>query len=529
MNYYDPITGYYYQQQPLSQQYDSYYDNPATPYDPVLFGYPYNLASPQSTEAFQHQLPDWAQVETQRPLRYYPGVDFVTHPLDPHYDAMDGRTVLIGSAHNRKQSEKNNGNGPKRNPITKPKETVDVYVGETFVQQVPLRLLTRFSRAAAAVFPRQQNDNKTNTGGVLTGEKKQWADGEDDGNLDVKQLAAQVEKLPPITGKAVQHPVIDKGVSGGVETDVQSAESSKTAQARADEEPVAKKATAPNQNVFILGFEGKEPPLPAAVRNCLDWMNLNKFVHGNEKLADFHVPEQASLKKLINIYVATLSLELRPFPNHLQRILFEFVTQIPTTADELQYIKQRLPPCALLTRVFTSCIDHEAQGSYDADELKKLQEAVAADSYLFGRFRGIRSKRSQEAKQAGAKKSMQETWNALDAEIDAEGGGPSAGASREFERSTAVNGQGGGRRTQHPRRQQEGKGKVTADTESKEKRGATAKGSAKGKAEQTATPKPAEEPKPKADRWLEAERKAAENAKKSGGGKGDGGASTSSA
>ncbi|KAK5133244.1 hypothetical protein LTR08_008079 [Meristemomyces frigidus] len=407
---------------------------------------------------------------------------------------MDRTSLKIGyavGAKGKARQEASAANALLRRPNFPPREIVDVYAGNIFVQQMPLRLLTRFSTVAAEAFPRPKIESEEGKGKGKAksvsdadepDKKKSWAEDDED-TVDVSELTKQV-------------------MSTGQDAKGSNAESSKAAQGDEEAQISTHAAAIPVKRVLILQIDEVSPP---------NWMHLNKLVHGSQRLSTFHLRPEEETASLVNTYAAALSLGMRPFPLILQDLLRELVTVEPPTAERLRYFYDRLPECTVLTRIITSTIEHWEKGHYTEDQAEAIHELVAADDWLNQRFKEIQDARSARRKENSARRKMMSGWAELEKGLKDENAGLAPGVTARS--TTASNfsgaGQGAGRQRQRPRRQQQGNVKTATDTTGntsntgKETKGGTTSG---GQAPKTA--------KPKADRFNEAERRAEEAAGK---------------
>ncbi|KAK4546570.1 hypothetical protein LTR36_001787 [Oleoguttula mirabilis] len=459
-----------------------FYDQgyPPASYEPRLFGHPHKESTQQQgAEPFWYQHPEWIQPGHQ--LFYYPGFgQYFTHPINFN-PTMDTKTTYIGSGVNRKgtDGEKLNADGSRYKPKPKP-EMVEIYIGDTFVKQMQLRTVTRFSTLASETFPRPntvESRPKSSTEESSEAEdgsaSKKWAD-DKGGKVNVKKLTEEIKNLPmPSDDKLeAKNPTTTNKLEAKNPTSTDSTGSDKAEKAgktpatvpmsMAHKGPEAAKSTKkfapPQKKALILGDAELALPNLAAVRTCLDWMNDNQIVHGNQKLRDFHVPEGAPLNSLVNMYQAALCLGMRPFPRHLEDIIKEIVTDSPPTADMLHYMYERLPVCPVLTRIMTSCIQHEEKRHYNQEDFKAIQALVAGDEWLSARFEEIQSSRIARRKEQSGKKRMESGWAALEKDLEAEKDGLGARMAGRIGQTSATTdkgvGQGSGR--QRNRRQQKG-------------------------------------------------------------------------
>lgn len=299
-------------------------------------------------------------------------------------------------------------------------EPIEVYSGSVYVGEMPLHLLTRFSKVAAGAFPRSKKDANTT---VTTTEDK---DTETSGK----------RKL-----------ILDHG-------------------------------------------SGVDPPTSASVLICLEFMQSNKSVGRTQILRPFHLPAEASIQTLLNVYSAVLALGLRPFPRALEDILCNHVTANKPTAEALQSFYHSLPEGKLLTRTLTSIVEKQMDGQYSVEEDTALTDLINSDDYLSHRINGIRSSRIRQRRNADYTAKMKMGWDSVEAE--ATSGATSFDRVNISRADTAIHGKTSGH--------------------SRQKAKAGGKGS-KTKSKTSEPKEPPNTPQANADRPEEAKRRAEEAAK----------------
>ncbi|KAK5127938.1 hypothetical protein LTR85_005055 [Meristemomyces frigidus] len=472
-----------YRHQPLNPNfvYNPFY--PAASYDPRLFGHPHEELATQVTDTFWHQYPEWTQPGYH--LYYYP--EFNQYFPSPIYSTgdMDTKITYIGKNTNQKaiNGDKQKGDGPKFTPRPKP-ELVEIYIGDTFVRQMKLHTLTRFSSLAAETFPRPKTEVKkavkAGTEASSDAEEgsasKKWAD-DKGGKIDLEKATEQVNGLSlTSTGEGeTKKSATTDGAGGGKGSKMPATVPVHMAHKGSEAAKSAKKSALPTpptqKEVLILGDAELLLPDLHAVRMCLEWMIENQGVHGDQRLADFHIADGAPVKALISMYQAALCLGMRPFPRHLEDILKEIVTDSPPTADMLRFAYDRLPECPVLTRIITSSIQHEEKRHYTEEEHKLIQELVAGDDWLNKRFTQITDARIARRRENSGRRRMEAGWAAMEKSLEAEEGGPGPRMpGRAGQPATAmgrVAGPGdGGKRNQRGEKSGE-KGKVGAGKDTK--------------------------------------------------------------
>ncbi|KAI6832985.1 hypothetical protein KC332_g3041 [Hortaea werneckii] len=254
-------------------------------------------------------------------------------PSNDH--VMDIATVKIGrevGGHKAKEQGRQLKHAQRMKVQQEKNEPIEVYSGSNYVAEMPLHVLTRFSKIAAGAFPRSKTDPNTT---VTTTEDK-----------DTKT-----------SGKRML--ILDHG-------------------------------------------SGVRPPTNAAVLICLDYMHNNKSVGREQILQAFHIPAEASILTLLNVYAAVLALGLRPFPNTLEKILCNYVTANKPTAEVLEYFYQRLPEGKLLTRTITSIVEKQIDEQYSIEENKALTDLIDRDDYLTRHKDGMGSVEAEATSQGAS-------------------------------------------------------------------------------------------------------------------------------
>ncbi|KAI7210613.1 hypothetical protein KC333_g8139 [Hortaea werneckii] len=270
-------------------------------------------------------------------------------------------------------------------------EPIEVYSGSTYVAEMPLHLLTRFSKVAAGAFPRSKNDS--NTTATPTEDKDTETSGK--------------RKL-----------ILDHG-------------------------------------------SGVEPPTSTSVVICIDYMHENKSVSREQILGAFHIPAEASIQTLLNVYSAVLALGLRPFPRTLEDILCNHVTANKPTAEALQSFYHHLPEGKLLTRILTSIVEKQMDEQYSVEENTALTDLINSDDYLIYRINGIRSSRIRQRRNADYAAKMKMGWDSVEAEA------ASAGTPLDHANLLRIDTGAHGKRNSHGRQKAKVGGKGSKTNKSK--------------------------------------------------------------
>ncbi|KAI7279849.1 hypothetical protein KC345_g5126 [Hortaea werneckii] len=261
--------------------------------------------------------------------------------------------------------------------------------------------------------------------------------------------------------------------------------------------PVDKDTETLGKRKLILDHRsGIEPPTIAAVLICLDYMHNNKSVGREQILLAFHIPAEASILTLLNVYSAVLALGLRPFPHTLGKILCNHVTANKPTAKVLEYFYQRLPEGKLLTRTLTSIVEKQIDEQYSVEENTALTDLIDRDDCLTRRINGIRSSRIRQRRNADYAAKMKMGWDSVEAEATSQGASLAHFGPARIHTAAHVKVEGHGPQ----KAKADGNGSKTKSKRSKAKQSSTT-------------------PRPEADHFQGAERRT-EEADKAGNGKG---------
>ena len=382
-------------------------------YDPFLFGHPHDLAEPQFTEPFWQQYPSWTQAHQPPSSQIYP-----TTFYDPRFlTTMDSETVYIGKNTRNGHKKMNSGNGPNHggkgkaphNQTLKPKGKVDVYIDDAFIQDMPLGTLVRFSKTAAAAFPKPGPVKEVETGKGAETTPHDWAEDEEK-SVDVEKLTAEVGKLNTSSNaaKASTSKAAEKSAANTV-----------------DEATTKHSNKELNLNLDTLWFQ----PSVEAFDFVFKWMHMAKNARPGEQPLDYGVPqpEKLSLEKLFDMYAAALCLDLRPFPHKHRHDLMTRVTEKKILLADLQYVHEHLPvDDPVMTRLITSFYENkDARNSYYVKaEIDLIEQYVCeVDPQLCSRFKEIgdaRQEKTQARRRRKGENRMQQLAEGLEASEFAE-------------------------------------------------------------------------------------------------------------
>ncbi|KAK1088269.1 hypothetical protein LTR33_000645 [Friedmanniomyces endolithicus] len=425
------------------------------------FAYPHTTIPTQATENFWQQTPEVSEFT----YTYYDSITGSFFHFDPAFstDNMDTKVVKIGSATNHSSK--------RTAPV---KEYVDVYIGDQLVKTVPLRQLTRFSKAASCAFPApspaekvakvgeakvKKAEEKTvnvkektvnvveNTvnveGKTETAEGKIEGETDDlEGYVDAKALTEEVKNLTtsekPVdsAAKPEKSAPPSSTTNGKKEVSPEARQQPASPSSMKNDKPTAVAGSQPEPNkIFRVELIGvPNYPTAKAVVQSLTWMEMNQAMHNNMRLLPFYVPDESEgypFAAYIDIYAAALAFDLRPFPVNLRTTIFNLITAYRPFVADVARIVERVPlDDSIVKRMITSCYEHEAE--YEGSEWADLVEYSEMNQPLNQRFidvenarRRFRSKQSRQQMQAEAMLRQQHGWGTRAAEAEARDSGNS--------------------------------------------------------------------------------------------------------
>ncbi|KAK4898730.1 hypothetical protein LTR27_003903 [Elasticomyces elasticus] len=397
-------------------------------FDPYYFGFPHRVASPQVNDSFWQQIP----ISSGNDYIHYSTVYgvYLNHTDSPlQIDAMETITVKIGFK--TTNSSKPKAQHPQKRTTPKP-QLVEIYVRDELVKTIPLRQLTRFSKAAARAFPKPEEKTPSSEGG-------------DDakGSTDEKVNSSSNDAKDGKKATTPQNLVGSKG------------KPAKPTNAKNGKVEVASlPKPLPNKVFIVESANAWTLPTVKAVHQCLTWMDLNKHVHGGQPLGAFYLPDMSegvSLASYVDVYAAVLALQLRPFPTNLRQRIMDLVTKNKPLAEDLSYIGERVPLLdGVITRVLTSCFNWAK--AYEDHEWAELCDYLNVYPELKLRFKEIEASRELNRERqhgsANGTQRLQRGWQELDPSTSYDhqaGNGNDSGkkrAGKKEKRNGEGNGQG---------------------------------------------------------------------------------------
>ncbi|KAK3671983.1 hypothetical protein LTR78_008158 [Recurvomyces mirabilis] len=319
----------------------------------------------------------------------------------------DEKTVFIG--------KKTTSTANKPTPSTQPKPSkpalVDVHIGENFVAAVPKKLLTRFSAVANdGYFPKTPEATRVNGGPAGR-----------PGNTDDFPGTAKL-------------------------TDARNGSSN------------------PSISFSLVGVSIQ--PSRTAMQSCIDWMDKNGAVTGDEILDSLFVedPDNTPLTVLMDLYAAATCMALRPIGHHLRNEVLDRVHETIPEAAMMQHVHERFRPSTYvheqMVKVYLNCVEQE---SPTEREFKAIDDLVTSDDTLAaaseqgknrreGYWAGVERKRralEREERDAAARQARSD-WGPSSGSSG--GRGRSGGSGQAVGRSQAANaspGNGRGIRGRH--------------------------------------------------------------------------------
>ncbi|KAK0291045.1 hypothetical protein LTR35_001766 [Friedmanniomyces endolithicus] len=419
------------------------------------FAYPNTTIQAQATENFWQQTPEVSNFT----YTYYDSITGPFFHFDPAFstDNMNTKVVKIGSATNHSS----------KRTAAPVKEYVDVYVSDQLVKTVPLRQLTRFSKAASRAFPApspaeqvakvgeekvKKAEGKTADveekaanveGKTETAEGKIESETDDpEGHADVKALTEGVEDLttpekPADSAAKAEKPATPPGTTNGkkeISPEAKQKSASPSSKKNDKLTAVAESQQEPNK-IFRVELDGvPNYPTAKAIVQSLTWMEMNQAMHNNMRLLPFYVPDESEgypFAAYIDIYAAALAFDLRPFPVNLRNTIFNLITAYRPFFADVARIVERVPlDDSIVKRMITSCYEHESE--YEGSEWADLVEYSMTNQPLNQRFidvekvrRRFQSKQSRQQMQAESMLRQQQGWGVREA---AEGRGMGNGS-----------------------------------------------------------------------------------------------------
>ncbi|KAM3416152.1 hypothetical protein BST61_g7760 [Cercospora zeina] len=206
-------------------------------------------------------------------------------------------------------------------------EPVEVYLGETFVQNVPLRLLLRFSTAARRLFKNQRPRARDTVH---------------------HSIQPSLSRLPPEPTKDSQNP----------------GKSSCPAHSFRPGTPVAN-----TTKQLILDLDAPRLPSPKAIRSLIEWMQIVEPAPPKTWLPAFAPTNFSTIPdtNLIDLYQAILVFELQP-RYVWQNLLDELESRVSGRTPSVKLLKDlrsSLPICdPIMTQALIAVVKHRQRGAY---------------------------------------------------------------------------------------------------------------------------------------------------------------------
>ncbi|PPJ55490.1 hypothetical protein CBER1_07056 [Cercospora berteroae] len=271
---------------------------------------PHHSVNASFSEPFWYQYPKWATSGNR--LRYDPSLDkfsyYLASPTPCSYNGSSSRTgpvpQLMEGVSGYRES----------------KEPVDIYLGETFVQRVPLRLLLRFSTVARRLFNLQGPHARDTS----------------------------YHSIEPSLSRLRNTPSSNSECRRALRTDTP-------------------KSNTPKH--IILDLDTPRLPSTKAIRSIIEWMQIVEPAPSGTRLPAFApgTLSQMHISDLIDLYQAILVFDLRPRPTwqNLFDELKHRVTQKKPTVTLLKHLRLSLPISdPIMTQALTAVMRHRNHGAY---------------------------------------------------------------------------------------------------------------------------------------------------------------------
>ncbi|OQO13623.1 hypothetical protein B0A48_01852 [Cryoendolithus antarcticus] len=401
----------------------------------TLFGLPIEGTIDNPIDAFRHQLPNYTDQQT-----YFLGPYGPYSARTLYYTkaiTMKDKPTVIGS----KSSFAQHGKKPNTGKITpyRPKpvtEIVQIKQGDTFIDTIPLTLLTRFSRVAKAKWPKPAAITTVAPAPELQSAAIKCAR---EIGVDITKPAAKtdaVSSAPASRAWADMAEDCQNDISDLVE-------GAKKGAVTESEEKLSQPAQALSAITLLLAgpkllglfLEGvDEQPTPASFRFVLRWMKSNKDTRHDERLMSFSdiALETVKLEKLVDVYAAALTFDVCPFPHALCKHILQRITTTSTGLDDFRFISYRLPlNDTIITRMLTAHFEHASAGAYPEGVAEAIENFVMGydhdmDCLLYwDRFASIKQSSNYRQRQKLKEHAQQEKQKVLRVAFD-EFAGPDA-------------------------------------------------------------------------------------------------------
>ncbi|KAK4502780.1 hypothetical protein PRZ48_006206 [Zasmidium cellare] len=371
-------------------------------YDPVKFGHPHEQAEEQVTEPFHWQLPNWARPGYQ--LYHYPGYGYFDHPLYTT-QTPDGRT-LVASYESAQRFSRPPVSAPSEPTPTRPRqEMVDVYYSDEFVEEVPQKLLIRFSNMASVAFLKTRKSGHGH-------DKQSERSVSPPSTIADSVMDGAIRGLENTTPTAPKKP---RDISPSTTSDFTAFDTCSTSRSRSDTRTtdltIPEKfedisyvkddihiETQPHveggkrrrrrrrrggaqrgKKELRLDLNVREAPTKDAVRAAIAWMKTNEDRHGDHTLP--YGPNDLSnldLEDIVDLYQAALAFGLQPWPRRLKLELNERITRTRLDFETFVKITRWLPMAdSALARALNQVDYHMIRARYTLSEMEDFEMYIS--------------------------------------------------------------------------------------------------------------------------------------------------------
>ncbi|KAF2164657.1 hypothetical protein M409DRAFT_25051 [Zasmidium cellare ATCC 36951] len=365
-------------------------------YEPVYLGHPHEQAEEQVTEPFHWQYPNWARPGYQ--LYYYKGYGYFDHPLYTS-QTPDGQTLLASYGNEQRFKQPPVAAPSEPTPARPKQEMVDVYFDDEFLEEMPLRLLTRFSVVASVTFWKtkksggrradEQSDERESptskmVDSVMSGTipvlenttptaPKKWRDTSPSATSDSTVFDTWSTSRSRSDTRTTELTIPEEFADESYVPDHPDVEATphvgggkSAARRRRRRRAAAKKG----KKELHLGLNVRELPTKEVVLEAIAWMKSNEERHGDQTLP--YGPEDLSklgLEDIVELYQVALAFGLQPWPGRLKMELNERISSTCLDFKTFRDITRWLPFAdSGVARAINQVYYHMRRGSYTAAE-----------------------------------------------------------------------------------------------------------------------------------------------------------------
>jgi hypothetical protein len=227
---------------------------------------------------------------------------------------------------------------------------VGVYVGDTFIEQIPLSLLKRFSKTARNTFSNPVSARASSFDSAIELDFDDLVDGAFEESPRSPTNACSI--AVPASLRSQTHMQCNVAASNGsINTGLKQ---------------------------LILDLDVDDSQSCVAVRHAIKWMRDHENCKGSDELLDYgpEVLDALPLDQLVAVYKAGLVFDLQP-PRARKRVKDEILCRLSNshpTIDTFKMLCKHIPVAdSVFARAINSVHEHWEQRKYPEDEWKTLQ------------------------------------------------------------------------------------------------------------------------------------------------------------